>query len=84
MGINCVWSLAVQPHPPQEPIFFVDEYPHSSNRTRRSLMGDIHQNRYVETLVVVDPPMVKNHTSEKVATYVLSVLNIVSLYTQVK
>lgn len=42
-------------------------------------MGDIHQNRFVETLVVVDPTMVKNHTSEKVATYVLSVFNIVSM-----
>ncbi|XP_071822540.1 A disintegrin and metalloproteinase with thrombospondin motifs 18-like isoform X2 [Apostichopus japonicus] len=67
-----------QPHPPQEPIYFVDEFPEAPNRTKRSLMGDIHQNRFVETLVVVDPPMVKNHTSEKVATYVLSVLNIVA------
>lgn len=67
-----------QPHPPQEPIFFADEYASMPNRTRRSLMGDIHQNRFVETLVVVDPTMVKNHTSEKVATYVLSVFNIVA------
>ncbi|XP_033625467.1 A disintegrin and metalloproteinase with thrombospondin motifs 16-like [Asterias rubens] len=41
----------------------------------------MHRNRYVETLVVVDKKMIRNHGEEKITPYVLTVLNMVtSLY----
>ena len=34
--------------------------------------------RYVETLVVVDPSMIKYHKNEHLETYVLTIMNMVS------
>ena len=81
----------VMPHPPEEPVFFIDEFP-SVNitttsataattveaRKRRSIPGNVHRSQYVETLVVVDKYMVKKHGRDKVTAYVLTVFNMVS------
>ena len=85
-----IFSFTDQPHPPENPVFFVDEYdlhehnlPSNDNKTvldrsRRSISGDIHRNRYIETLVVVDKMMMKRHGKARINTYVLTVFNMVS------
>ena len=45
----------------------------SPGRSRRSVSTE----RYVETLVVVDPKMVEYHASEHLETYVLTIMNMV-------
>lgn len=49
-----------------------DTSPH--HRSKRSFSTE----RYVETLVVVDPSMIKYHKNEHLETYVLTIMNMVS------
>ncbi|XP_011676907.2 A disintegrin and metalloproteinase with thrombospondin motifs 18 [Strongylocentrotus purpuratus] len=72
-----------QPHPPEEPVFFLDEYPDANGssiqtRKRRSIAGNVHRSQYVETLVVVDKHMIKKHGSDKITAYVLTIFNMVA------
>ncbi|XP_052279811.1 A disintegrin and metalloproteinase with thrombospondin motifs 7-like isoform X4 [Dreissena polymorpha] len=48
-------------------------------KPRRRRKRSFSTERYVETLVVVDPSMVKYHNNEHLETYVLSIMNMVSV-----
>ncbi len=91
MFLYLFFLISDQPRPPEDPVFFVDEYDvhHEQfdkniynktvlDRTRRSISGNIHRNRYIETLVVVDRMMMKRHGKARINTYVLTVFNMVS------
>ena len=67
--------FVVQPHEAKEDIFLADEF--ASHVHKRAIEGNMHRNRYVETLVVVDKKMIRNHGEEKITPYVLTVLNMV-------
>ncbi|XP_071959244.1 A disintegrin and metalloproteinase with thrombospondin motifs 18-like isoform X2 [Antedon mediterranea] len=60
-----------------EPLHFIDEYPKSTNRTRRSIAANMVAARNVGILIVVDPKMVESHGPNLVTTYVLTVFNMV-------
>ncbi|XP_054982767.1 A disintegrin and metalloproteinase with thrombospondin motifs 16 [Sorex araneus] len=65
------------PQPPPKDVFLLpDEYA-PLPRPRRALPR-AHEEHHVETLVVVDKEMVRNHGQENVTTYVLTILNMVS------
>ncbi|XP_038067052.1 A disintegrin and metalloproteinase with thrombospondin motifs 18-like [Patiria miniata] len=81
----CGSKKKFQPHVPEEPVIFADEFDlprHSTeSRPKRAIEGNIHRNRFVETLVVVDKKMIRSHGEEKITSYVLTILNMVtSLY----
>ncbi|XP_033114520.1 A disintegrin and metalloproteinase with thrombospondin motifs 16-like [Anneissia japonica] len=61
----------------EEPLHFIDEYPVSANRTRRSIAANMVTARNVGILVVVDPKMVESHGDAHITTYVLTVFNMV-------
>lgn len=48
-------------------------------RRRRLRQRSISKEKWVETLVVADPKMVQHHGSKAVESYILAVMNIVSM-----
>lgn len=49
-------------------------------RSRRRMKRSISSEKHVETLVVVDPIMMDYYKNEDVETYVLTVMNMVSIF----
>lgn len=76
--------LAVDmPKPPAEDLFVLpDEYQPGPRSKRAVLKPRGNEELHVETLVVVDTQMLLNHGRENVTTYVLTILNMVSVPTR--
>ncbi|XP_021114252.1 A disintegrin and metalloproteinase with thrombospondin motifs 16 isoform X2 [Heterocephalus glaber] len=68
------------PQPPQDDLFILPDEYKSYLRPKRSLLKS-HRNEElnVETLVVVDKTMMRSHGQENITTYVLTILNMVSV-----
>ncbi|KAG8512356.1 A disintegrin and metalloproteinase with thrombospondin motifs 16, partial [Galemys pyrenaicus] len=67
------------PQPPADDLFLLpDEYSPCSRRRRSPLRPLDGEELNVETLVVVDKQMMRNHGHENITTYVLTILNMVS------
>lgn len=75
---NALVFVADAPQPPTEDTYLrFDEYG-SSGRPRRSA-GKSQKGLNVETLVVADRKMVEKHGKGNVTTYILTVMNMVSV-----
>lgn len=67
------------PKPPAGDLFVLpDEYQPGPRSRRSPLDSRSSEELNVETLVVVDTQMLRNHGRENVTTYVLTILNMVS------
>uniref|UniRef100_A0A8C5PXP1 ADAM metallopeptidase with thrombospondin type 1 motif 16 n=1 Tax=Leptobrachium leishanense TaxID=445787 RepID=A0A8C5PXP1_9ANUR len=67
------------PKPPKEDIFIMpDEYRNQARGKRSLTKPQRNKPLNVETLVVVDKKMMKNHGHENITTYALTILNMVS------
>lgn len=67
------------PKPPAGDLFVLpDEYQPGPRSRRSPLDSRSSEELNVETLVVVDTQMLRNHGQENVTTYVLTILNMVS------
>ena len=57
-----------------------ERWEHRQQRRRRRIhQRSVSKEKWVETLVVADPKMVEYHGSKAVESYVLAVMNIVSM-----